>query len=580
MTRTMRIGAFLGGLTVLALGCATIYVELPQTVAQKAVCGGTACGGDGASPPEQRYERSGGSDTDGPIMGLPLPFVWGGGPELLLEYDSIDDARAITTKADGLTLESSYCMPDTQGICGGLAVVVDKQVVTDPNLVLDSCVNEMSLDQQIGCTRDLGPERGQWYAHGLATTSLLKEGTGDYCLDYWGMLWLTEAACDLENRESEGSEDQIRRDFVVFDADRRADSRTNRTKGNDTLMGIAVHELAHVLNIHHEDMAEEKSTLSGELGQVSRDHLAFKLFPPESIPYLHVAPGADPRFPFCQYTSSQEWPFSTDEHDLKHCCGDLGAAYVLGSAPAILRIKPEKLLYCPGEPITINVTLKAASPVEIYPHFDPELGHLVLWNDDGRGFHRLTTPRYIDARLTPKSLAPGEELAEQGIDIWFGTGLNQEVYSLLKASFHGFDPSGFVVSSRPVKVHVEDYNGVLCNTDARRLFDSPQSRRFMWLMGGDHLKTGIANLKQISDHYPNSVYAPYANLALGRNWVRRFHYVTESRTMAVRDRNLAEAGDYLLRARHQMHLLPESMRAILNHHVPAFVLDPNDVIWP
>jgi hypothetical protein len=40
--------------------------------------------------------------------------------------------------------------------------------------------------------------------------------------------------------------------------------------------------------------------------------------------------------------------------------------------------------------------------------------------------------------------------------------------------------------------------------------------------GGDHLSTGMQNLTQLTNKYPQSDLAAYANFAIGMNWSRDF----------------------------------------------------------
>lgn len=210
---------FTGALAAL-LGCAKVDIEMVQRVH-----GGSA------------------AEASGPI------------PTLLLEYDSIEPARAVTEKRSGTTLESAYCLGDYPENCDGLMISVEGgSSFSAPSIDPGPCITKSSLDQQIGCSKDLHPGRGQWYAHGLAIPwhwSSTDEG-GGRCEKFNGVIWLTRAACNLPEKRTSGHEKGTREDFVVVD---------NWTREPDELMESSLHELGHVLNLHHEDYEDRKSVV-------------------------------------------------------------------------------------------------------------------------------------------------------------------------------------------------------------------------------------------------------------------------------------------------------------------------------
>jgi hypothetical protein len=207
--------------------------------------------------------------------------------------------------------------------------------------------------------------------------------------------------------------------------------------------------------------------------------------------------------------------------------------------------------------------LTASSNVRYKDGLDPSHGFTTLWASDANTpFRRLVTPKFIDENLRTKSVTRGRA-AQARFGAWFGTGLNQESSSQLKAAFTGVMPAGQVVVSPPTNVNIRD--GRLCNPKARALFSTPQARRFLWLMGGDHLPAGLRALKEVAQRYPRSIYAPYANLALGVHWARPFHRINRSRKgqVIVREASPDKAREYLENAMRRRHLLPPSYRDIL-----------------
>lgn len=485
---------------------------------------------------------------------------WCDPESLILEYDSIGTAVAVTAapaSAFGQSGTAERTIANALGECRISATKIGDAISTDWNPE-PKCVTLASLDQQIACTKGGNPDPAAWYVHGLAVPWkpqwLLADGSIG-CIGVSGLLWQAGGTC----APGPVSETGVREDFVVFHDPAWTPA---------VAMVNGLHELGHVLNVHDGDYGPELEARA-QLEGTPRRHLceALQANDPQDTGARHVRPGPD-ALPYCHMT-----PDHTAWHGGGSSCGAAPPA-----PPAIpaadLLVEPEKTRYCPGEPVTVNITMTARLDLEYRSEtgqnpsstsLDPAYGYLLLWQDLGGGkYGPISTLVYFDTKLSFAPLAAGDSQRFKGIQIWYGTGVDQSRPFTIEASYAGFpDPRAAVVSP-PVTVSIVDDGTGKCHKKARRLFNDAEARRVVWLMGGDHLEHGVDHLVQISDDHPQTVYAAYANLALAYHWARPFHFLDEAGAMDRRDPVLQKAALYAgrLQSQDQIQHLPPSLRTL------------------
>ncbi len=422
------------------------------------------------------------------------------------------------------------------------------------------CLTRRDIDDYL--TQDLSKRDAEgWYAHGIVVHC---------CSDPVSMYGECKPTCMTVGDQSNVSQingmiwlaDNVREDFVIFQDVTETPNTSDLARWRFTL---TLHELGHVLNLHHTEYDADGLHYNWSYGSRSIDHL-------EDHEEWEVAPGSH-NAGFCGDL--------TDDHKTLHAgmdpyyaCSPAWRATGEALQGVTLTAVPEDPAYVIGEPIRINISLEASpnlprplpllSKDSLYPGF----GHVVLWAGETRDTLRPLTPVvYIDAQFRHANLNGGDRLNVFGQDVWFqlrDVGLERRPF-WLAATYTGFDdPSdpSLVVRSAPVLIDVVPDPSV-SDPLLQTLFLHSQSRRFLLLFGGDHLPQGKANLETVSSLYPGSIYAPYADLALGVNWLLPDRSVDPSGGLTIRPPDLGQAKTHLEKAKNRIDALAPSYRKSL-----------------
>lgn len=453
---------------------------------------------------------------------------------VVMEVDYISELPSVT-RAEGRTLEAEYARADLQ------VTLRESTITGDPNY----CWKEGELH---GLMTDLGDRStataGSWYLHGVVVPCCDPNAFTQYfCEGYDGAIWLPV-----------GQRGGIREHFILY---------SNMLEGPEHRLELGLHESGHVFNLHHcEYQGQDDLDRTKRFGAASLGHLS----EPER---RHVGPGPEGDG-WCSMTS-----FHKDMHgrcETDPCKRSSPEATLKRVA---LTLSPEKKTYYPGEPITVNVTLSLdRDPPQRIGYLgerslSPPLGYLRFWISDApQGtFDPIPPPSFADASLPRATLGPGERASATGLRLWEGgSGSRLERTFWLKATYAGFDGAG-IVASDPVEVRIVDTAtepGLgLFHRNAFDGFTGDEARTFLSLLGGDHLSAGRARLEAIALNFPETVYAPYANLALGVSLAEPFHFVRNG-AVQVRPAEFDKARSFLEEATRRRQILPDSYRMVLH----------------
>jgi hypothetical protein len=237
-----------------------------------------------------------------------------------------------------------------------------------------------------------------------------------------------------------------------------------------------------------------------------------------------------------------------------------------------LTISPEKASYYPGEPIHVKVRLESAALKVVLRSEDalnPDLGFLTFFVGNSGKWEDMRPLRpaiYADPVPGHAPFASAGPIEEAGIGVWYTipwSGIDLRRPFWLGATFAGFADRELVVTSKAVQVNVGIENPKIWSPRAYDLFTEEQSRRLLFLLGGDHLTCGIANLERIARDYPKTIYALYANLALGVMWANPSYGIDEDGAPSLRDADPDKARTYLLAAFKQKETLSPYYESLL-----------------
>jgi len=265
------------------------------------------------------------------------------------------------------------------------------------------------------------------------------------------------------------------------------------------------------------------------------------------------------------------------------------------SAPATgfvtLGVTPEKPHYLPGEPIHVDITLTRLDGATLTAGFkyyaeklNPNLGQLyfsVRPKYSPFGYRELQQPFLHES--DPNAVIATElfgSATRKGVGIWFTlTDSNHPPTGRpfwLKTDFAGFADPNLYVESQPVEVVVDEDSDCqgLYDDDAFELFVHPAAREFLFFLGGDHIPQGYKNLTKISSSYKDTIYAAYADVALGAYWARPFKGMNSIGSTITRSADPVKSKAYLDKAKawNDAHSsrqcsfarLPPSWKAILD----------------
>ena len=468
-----------------------------------------------------------------------LLLILCGCPDIALEWDEVNDFNVPTSYSwDGKTIEDIFDEVDLdleviQGLLtldqipdsviseisnnAGVPIAEVQGWLGDPEAFCEAwvdgrfdpgeeyvCMSEASIHQLVQSTRDHEPPpslSNVWYAHGLTLPCCWDEIRGAPCTSYNGLIWLP-LEMDLQ---------QIRRDYVSFYC---------QMDGDDARLGNALHEFSHVLNLDHcEILGESLETLRsfGTDGTAHlKDHERNEVRPGEM--------GTD----WCDHSTEHLSTHAGCLHDCLAGFGDLVTAAAQDDN-ITLRLIEEKDVYEPGELIRVTAVLQPGSKSLRSSQLDPLLGHLRLWVGESEDSLQ-PLPVHALAEIRGEEMTVEGTIVKEGIDLWYG--LPDAVADdsfIVVATFTGFADSSVAVVSHPLPIRLQPAVLGSQTRQVLQLFKRYESREFLKFLGGDHLQIGRTDLEAVASRFTGSVYASYANLALGANLTIPFHHHDETR---------------------------------------------------
>ena len=209
---------------------------------------------------------------------------------------------------------------------------------------------------------------------------------------------------------------------------------------------------------------------------------------------------------------------------------------------------------------------------------DPRLGFLRIWfriGDQRQKWQPMGIRMLAEADLVPTRLTEG--LRRTGYNVWYSVPLRMPDGDVVEsveviATYTGFvgdpsrlpeadrrKPTGKIAVSNSVVIKLVEPTAV---EDRRsfHLISKPASRDFLLNLGGDR-GSARADLREISDTFPLSAYAKYADFALAADLATpSYSYDRATRRLIETPAQPDRAWDYLDKAESNLVPLPESFR--------------------
>lgn len=468
------------------------------------------CGGTGEEGAQDEAHRTG-----APLAPAP--------PTIVLEVDQMAGTPALpetlTVGGRSISIQDIYA-------AAGLNV----RIVRDQtNLPAASTVRLADLHAMMLRNRSVPVPAGGALLH-LLVVSRSAERPGDL-----GMMF---------DFGGEDANDIPREAFAIY-----ADAHANLPGGQlAEMMLTAAHELAHCFNLHHPDWEgsdfERDATIESysmtdtvrwELSERSRQHLS-------THPLREVRFGRG-NLPFGLITAThhaqhQQVPAESFEvfdpgainavsrgasraPGLRPSSARTDARIVAREAhPLRLELEAAKAEWTVGEPVSVTVGLhnSGTQGIEVRPLLDPAYRFLNLevrlpGSDVFVPFRPLLLR---EARGSSRlELAPGASIHEEvkiffGADGWWFT---QEGRYDVRADFPAGEGEDHI-ESLVLTLNVRPAQ-TSASSRAARLVLGKQQGLYLFFEGGDHLRSGAAQLRRLVEEVPDAVQAPAARLALG-----------------------------------------------------------------
>lgn len=266
------------------------------------------------------------------------------------------------------------------------------------------------------------------------------------------------------------------------------------------------HELGHTFNLHHED-AEDGSLMTDGL------HEEDFFFSPRSQTHLTDHP------------EDKVWPNMgafddfTNAHAQGHAAMAMPDSALLAAGPELellLTVEPPRPRL--GEPFYLVARLRnGSSTVASVPaELGPEVGTLQIAFTDPAGTPATYLPlSFEDSLAPPRNLQPGGEVTTTVALFFGGRGWTFGQAGTYRITGRFTDASKrTVVVSEPLSLTVAAADAAGARLLRARDASHEAGKLLAWL-GGDHLRKGISELKDLIADYPRSPLADYARLALG-----------------------------------------------------------------
>ena len=412
-----------------------------------------------------------------------------------------------------------------------------------PYIYRASCLNMASLENILMGSEDHRPATPDWYAHGLSAPCC-EGAVQTHTCGFEGLAW-------LQNQAGK----QVRERFLVMGCE--ISYMTPKAQ-----LRLSAHELGHVLNLHHCEYQSysplDPNTL--EIKGNSYKHL-------HNHPRSEVMPGSAGDG-WCDLSS----PHISEMHGPAASCCNSPAFDSSENLPAgvTLEVHAEKLAYLPGEPIRLRAVLTIdAAGGESVEHLapgglHPYLGYLRVWTPDGEGEVRTFYPPLVATRTLEWEGEEGSVEESELVDLSFmhpRPGPHLQV----GATYAGLR----MARQEDVPLRVASATSVIqsvapgASAGALEPFADEEARLFLFLLGGDHLTTGIAAMQEVA--HAAGPLAPYADLALGVNLAVPFHrYDRATGSIVIRNPRFEEARQHLDRAQAGRAIFPFSYAIVLD----------------
>lgn len=428
-------------------------------------------------------------------------------------------------------LDADYC-----------SKVIDERLNETSTMYQEACLNMASLDSVfIGSEGHRPASSGTWYLHGLGAPCCEGAIQNTAC-GFEGLAWLLPTPGKL-----------VRERFLIMSCE-------TYPLTSAAAFGVTAHEMGHVLNLHHcEYTTDSPMNSSFKIDGDSLEHLS-------QHDDNEIQPG-NAGAGWCDLTTDHR----VDMHSATDpCCADPGfMTSVRLPAGVSLTLLPEKPSYFPGEPVRLRARLRIEPSVldveRLVPGLHPYLGYLRAWTLDDDEKPRVLFPPLVATRTLSWEEGGGAVDESEIIDLWAmqpAAGAGQAfgaTYSGLRLR-QGTTSVPMMVASATTNVALATPIAPMPGQDR---FTTEQARRFLFMMGGDHVTQGIADLQEVSRS--GGPLAAYADLALGTNLATPFHHYEQgSRGIEMREPDYRKAREYLDRAEAGRGFLPFSYQIVLD----------------
>jgi len=498
-----------------------------------------------------------------------VSYMLSTGAAMMIEFDQIAHFPAPVSH-DTKTIEDIFATALEMGVIRRGETITVNPATTDPNDIGDlglldiqfcerliqerlntatpqyqyreACLSAASLDNILVNSEDHRP-LGGWYAHGLSAPCC-EGAVQNYSCSFQGLVWLQE----------QGGK-QVRERFLVMACELYFETSDGRLQ-------VSAHELGHVLNLHHCEYEGGLFVLDDSLDVLEdpRTHL-------REHPENEIKPGPTGAG-WCDLSSAH----SSDMHpSTASCCGD-PAFDSSENLPAgvTLEVRPEKLAYLPGEPVRLRVLLRIPAGGEVTVErlgpggLHPYLGYLRVWTPDGDGEVRTFFPPMVATRSLKWEGGYGPVEESEVVDLSFMHPRPGRAVQV-GGTYAGLRLAGQDAAPLRVASAISVIQPVAPGAPAGAMdpFGNEEARLFLFLLGGDHLTTGIAVMQEVA--HAAGPLAPYADLALGVNLAVPFHrYDRATGTIVVRHPRFEEARQHLDRAQAGRAIFPFSYAIVLD----------------
>jgi hypothetical protein len=214
----------------------------------------------------------------------------------------------------------------------------------------------------------------------------------------------------------------------------------------------------------------------------------------------------------------------------------------------------DKTEYLLGEPATAFLEVKnsGSETISAIDQLDPQYDVVKFYIKNANG-EKLFRP-FVVADSIPHmvSLDPGKSVRGTA-KVFYGA----EGWSLKSPGTYKITATYKGLVSKPDKIFTSNIAEIKIRApendqekDQVNLIMGDEQGKLLLFEGGDHLSTGMQNLTQLTNKYPQSDLAAYANFAIGMNWSRDFKNFHKKE---LRPANTEKSASHLENAKTKLH---------------------------